>query len=79
MNSKTQMEAIYQILEKNAEILQELVNRVEALERDHDNTEEELRDLIVDVNHHADEINAFRVEIDELAANIECVLEDENA
>jgi hypothetical protein len=73
------MEAIYQILEKNAEILQELVNRVEALERDHDNTEEELRDLIVDVNHHADEINAFRVEIDELAANIECVLEDENA
>jgi uncharacterized protein (UPF0335 family) len=73
------MERISKILETNLAVIKDLVERVEALERDQDNTEEELRNLIVDVNHHADDINAFRVEIDELAANMDCILDDENA
>ena len=68
------LERISKILETNLAVVKDLAERVEALERDQDNTEEELRNLIVDVNHHADEINAFRMEIDELAAEVEVAL-----
>jgi hypothetical protein len=68
------MERVASILEKNLEVIKDLAERVEALERDQDNTQEELRGLIVDVGQHTEELAAFRMEIDELAAEVEVAL-----
>lgn len=68
------MERIASILEKNLAVIKDLSERIEALERNQDNTEEELRGLVVEVGQHSEELAAFRMEIDELAADVEVAL-----
>lgn len=65
------------------ELIRELSQRVDSLERELDNAQEEIRGLIrglvVDVGQHQDELNAFRVEIDEIGADVACLYQDENS
>ena len=66
---------ITNVLEANLECLQELTNRVESLERELGNAQETIREHEITIGQHQEELNAFRMEIDELAAEVEIALE----
>lgn len=66
---------ITSVLEANLECLSDLTRRVEFLERELDDAQETIRGHEVTIGFHQDELNAFRVEIDELAAEVEIALE----
>jgi chromosome segregation ATPase len=58
------------------ELIRELSQRVDFLERELDDVQENIRSLETEVGQHTDEFNNFRCEIDELAAEVETVLSD---
>jgi chromosome segregation ATPase len=66
---------ILSVLEKNLEAVTELTRRVEFLERELDNAQETIREHEVTIGMHQDELSGFRIEIDELAAEVEIALE----
>ena len=66
-------EKVVKILENHQNLLDEIIGkladlsyRIECLERDRDNTEDEIRSLVVDVGNATDEITGLHSDIENL-------------
>jgi chromosome segregation ATPase len=58
-------------------IINDLEERIQFLERELNDAQETIREHEVTIGQHNEEFAAYRCEIDELAANVDCIIEDE--